>query len=75
MAISQRQARELLEAERMRAWMEQERRGRTQESRAECQELNALQRGWFSELSIEVRARTVTLTAAVAKVAARRRRL
>jgi Recombinase/Homing endonuclease associated repeat/Recombinase zinc beta ribbon domain len=62
-AISQRQARELLEAERMRAWMEQERHGRTKESRAECRELNALLRGWFSQLSIEVRARTVTLTA------------
>jgi Homing endonuclease associated repeat/Recombinase zinc beta ribbon domain len=62
-AISQRQARELAEAERLRAWIEQERLGRTEASRAQCSEFNELLRSWFSAISIEVRARTVVLSA------------
>ncbi len=62
-AISQRQARELAEAERLRAWIDQERIGRTEASRAQCSEFNELLRSWFSAISIEVRARTVVLTA------------
>jgi hypothetical protein len=62
-AISQRQARELVETERLRAWAEQERLGRTPASRQECVEFNALMRSWFSDISIDVRAQTVVLAA------------
>jgi DNA invertase Pin-like site-specific DNA recombinase len=61
-AISQRQARELAEAQRLRAWIEQERLGRTEASRAQCPELNELLRSWFSAISIDMRDRTVVLT-------------
>jgi hypothetical protein len=62
-AITQRQARELAEAKRLRAWIELERGGRTEASRAQCPELKELLHGWFSAITIDVRARTVALTA------------
>jgi DNA invertase Pin-like site-specific DNA recombinase len=61
--ISQRQARELAEVECLRSWAEQERLGRTSASRQQCVELNALLRGWFAEISIDVRAKAVLLSA------------
>jgi DNA invertase Pin-like site-specific DNA recombinase len=61
--ISQRQARELAEVQRLRSWAEQERLGRTGTSRDQCVELNALLRGWFAEISLEVRAKVVVLKA------------
>jgi Resolvase, N terminal domain/Homing endonuclease associated repeat/Recombinase zinc beta ribbon domain/Recombinase len=62
-AISQRQARELADAERLRTWIAQERAGRTDESREQCAELNALLRSWFSQISIKVSATSVELSA------------
>jgi hypothetical protein len=61
--ISQRQARELAEVQRLRSWAEQERLGRTRASRRQCVELNALLRGWFAEISIDVGAKAVVLSA------------
>jgi DNA invertase Pin-like site-specific DNA recombinase len=61
-AISQRQARELAEAQRLLAWIELERDGRSDASRAQCSELNELLRGWFSAITIDVRARAIALT-------------
>jgi hypothetical protein len=62
-AISQRQARELADAERLGTWIAKERGGRTRASREQCSELNALLRTWFSQISIDVSSRTVELTA------------
>jgi hypothetical protein len=62
-AISQRRARELCEAQRLKVWIEQEAKGRTEATRAEARELNGLLRRWFSELTIEVQPQTVLLGA------------
>jgi Homing endonuclease associated repeat/Recombinase/Recombinase zinc beta ribbon domain len=62
-AISQRRARELSEAQRLKAWIEQEASGRTEATRAEARELNGLLRRWFSELTIEVQPHSVLLGA------------
>jgi hypothetical protein len=62
-AISQRQARELAEATRLRAWIEQEASGRTEGTRAQARELNELLRKWFSNISITVESDTVVIGA------------
>jgi hypothetical protein len=62
-AISQRQARELAEATRLRAWIEQEASGRTEDTRAQARELNELLRKWFSNITITVESDTVVISA------------
>ncbi len=62
-AISQRQARELADSDRLRDWIEREDFGRTEETRAESKALNKLLRGWFSRITIKFQARTATITA------------
>jgi hypothetical protein len=62
-AISQRQARELAEATRLRAWIEQEASGRTEDTRAQARELDELLRKWFSNISITVESDTVVISA------------
>ena len=62
-AISQRQARELADCDRLRVWIEREDGGRTEQTRAEAKVLNRLLRGWFSQIAIKVQARTIVITA------------
>jgi hypothetical protein len=62
-AISQRQARELADSDRLRTWIERENGGRTEQTRTESKALNKLLRGWFSEIAIEIQPRTATITA------------
>jgi hypothetical protein len=61
--ISQRQARELSEAEALRAWIEEETQRRTEATRAKARALNRLLRGWFRNVTMKVQTRTVTITA------------
>lgn len=62
-AGSQRQARELADAERLRAWLAREKLGRTEATRAQSAELTKLLAGWFSQITIEVQEQRVTITA------------
>jgi hypothetical protein len=61
-AISQRQARELAEATRLRAWIEQEASERTEDTRGQARELNRLLRKWFSNIAITVDPDTVVIS-------------
>lgn len=62
-AISQRLARELQQAGRLRAWVEQEAARRTESTRAEARELAALVRGWFTQITVRVDADAVVIAA------------
>jgi hypothetical protein len=60
---SQRRARELADAQRLRAWIECEASGRTGATRAETAQLARLLRGWFQTISIAASAKTVAIEA------------
>jgi hypothetical protein len=62
-AISQRQARELADADRLRAWIEAEDGGRSEQTRVQSKALNQLLRGWFAQIAIKVESRTITIAA------------
>jgi hypothetical protein len=61
--ISQRTARELVDTARMREWIESEKQGRTEVTRVEARELQRMLASWFSKITIEVSADTVTISA------------
>src|SRR6202035_3938475 len=60
---SQRLRRELQQAERLRAWVDQEANGRTDSSRAEARELAVLVRGWFATVTVRVEPDAVVIVA------------
>ncbi len=61
--VSQRRARELSDAERLRVWVEQEGNGRTHASREQVPEFNRLLRVWFTEVTVRVDPGSVKITA------------
>jgi hypothetical protein len=60
---SQRRARELADAERLRVWVEREGAGRTPATRAQSAEMSRILRGWFASITARVDRATVTITA------------
>jgi Recombinase/Resolvase, N terminal domain/Homing endonuclease associated repeat/Recombinase zinc beta ribbon domain len=62
-AVSQRLRRELQQAERLRAWADQEANGRTDTTRTEARELAVLVRGWFATVTVRVDPDTVVISA------------
>ena len=62
-AVSQRRARELADAERLREWVELESDRRTDTTKGRTATLNRLLRSWFARLSIRVDPQTVTIEA------------
>jgi hypothetical protein len=69
-ALSRRLARELAELRRLRSWIERESHGRTDGTRGETEELNALLRRWFSKITLTVEPEHVVIAVALRKTSA-----